>query len=153
MHSGIQNTVTNIRQRYWITQIRSAVKAIIHKCVTCKSLTGTAYKSPPMPPLPTCRVHSATPFEITGVDYTGHIFIKSSHGQPDRKVYICLFTCANTRATHLEIVPDLTTNAFLNAFRRFTSRRGIPSVMISDNQTTFIKASDHLPPPRYKTIW
>ena len=53
------------------------------------------------------------------------------------KAYVCLFTCAATRAVHLELTPDLSAATFLLAFRRFTSRRGIPSVMISDNAKVF----------------
>ena len=53
------------------------------------------------------------------------------------KAYVCLFTCAATRAVHLELTTDLSAATFLLAFRRFTSQRGIPSVMISDNAKVF----------------
>ena len=32
------------------------------------------------------------------------------------KMYIHLFTCANTRAVHLEVVTDLTEENFMQAF-------------------------------------
>ena len=51
--------------------------------------------------------------------------------------YICLFTCASTRAVHLELIPSLTVESFLLAFRRFTSRRGLPATLISNNAKTF----------------
>ena len=57
-------------------------------------------------------------------------------------LYVCLFTCAVSRAVHLEIVIDLTHECFLQAFRRFTSRRSLPKVMISDNATTFLAAGE-----------
>lgn len=53
---------------------------------------------------------------------------------------MCLFTCASTRALHLEVVKDLSASTFLLAFRQFCGRRGLPSTMISDNAKTF-KAS------------
>ena len=56
------------------------------------------------------------------------------------KVYLCLFTCASTRALHLEIVPNLTTQSFMMAFRRFASRRSLPKTLISDNAQTFVAA-------------
>ena len=56
------------------------------------------------------------------------------------KLYVCLFTCASTRALHLEVVQDLSAPTFLQAFRRFCGRRGLPSTMMSDNAKTF-KAS------------
>ena len=49
-----------------------------------------------------------------------------------------------TRAVHLEICPDLNTGTFLNAFRRFTSRRCQPELLYSDNGKTFIGASEEL---------
>ena len=54
---------------------------------------------------------------------------------------MCLFTCAATRAVHLELKPDLSAATFLLAFRRFTTQRGTPSVMISDNAEVFQAAS------------
>ena len=47
-----------------------------------------------------------------------------------------------TRAVHLEIAFGLDTDAFLNAFYRKASRRGVPEEMYSDNGTNF-KGSDN----------
>ena len=58
------------------------------------------------------------------------------------KVYICFFTCATTRAIHLEVVEDLTVEAFLLAFRRFASRKSLPRKLISDNASTFLSANN-----------
>jgi len=70
-------------------------------------------------------VNAVHPFEVTGVDFTGALYVCSSDGE--QKVYICLFTCAVSRAAHLEIVNDLILECFLQAFiRRFTSRRSLP---------------------------
>jgi hypothetical protein len=49
------------------------------------------------------------------------------------KACIALYTCASTRAVHLELVPNLTADAFIRSFRRFISRRGIPKFILSDN--------------------
>ncbi|GFU33105.1 integrase catalytic domain-containing protein [Trichonephila clavipes] len=43
----------------------------------------------------------------------------------------------STKATHLEAVSDLTTEAFLVYLRRFIARRSKPSVIWSDNATNF----------------
>merc|ERR1712237_231193 len=50
---------------------------------------------------------------------------------------MALFTCAVTRAVHLEIVEDCTEKEFLHAFRRFVARRSLPKIVISDNAKTF----------------
>lgn len=54
-----------------------------------------------------------------------------------KKVYVCLFTCASTRAVHLELVDSLSVISFLQAFRRFASRRGFPARLLTDNAKTF----------------
>ena len=53
------------------------------------------------------------------------------------KSLIVLFTCAVTRAVHLEVVPNLTIPSFICALKRFISRRCIPNLIISDNGTFF----------------
>ncbi|GFW56335.1 integrase catalytic domain-containing protein [Trichonephila clavipes] len=58
----------------------------------------------------------------------------------DAKQYILLITCAVTRSIHLELVGSMTTDTFLPAFRRFVARRGLYSMVISDNARTFKRA-------------
>ena len=57
------------------------------------------------------------------------------------KTYVCLYTCASTRAIHLELTPDLTVPSLLRSFRRFVSRFGLPATLIPDNAKTFTSAS------------
>ena len=45
-------------------------------------------------------------FTLTGVDFTRALYVKQSNRE-EGKVYICLFTCATSRAVHLEVVTDL----------------------------------------------
>ena len=82
------------------------------------------------------------PFTYTGVDFTGALYVKD--GSQEVKVYLCLFTCATTRAIHLEIVQDLTADTFLLAFRKFAGRRSLPRMMISDNGSTYLSAAEEL---------
>lgn len=111
LHSGVNSTVTALRQRFWITSIRQYVKKLLRRCVTCRKLEGTAYKAPDPAPLPKVRVQEAAPFSVTGVDFTGPLYIRSNSGETEG--YICLFTCPVTRAIHLEVVPDLSERSFL----------------------------------------
>lgn len=65
-------------------------------------------------------------------------------GQKTIKVYIALFVCFVTRAVHLEVVSDLSTDAFIAALKRFISRRGKCSEIFSDCGTNFIGAKRKL---------
>lgn len=53
------------------------------------------------------------------------------------KAYVALFTCATSRAVHLELVPNLEASTFLCSLRRFIGRRGLPRLIVSDNTKTF----------------
>ena len=76
-----------------------------------------------MADLPPSRLQIDThPFAYCGVDYFGPLLVKQRRFQVKR--YGCLFTCLTSRAIHIEDAMDLTTNAFINALRRFLSRRG-----------------------------
>ena len=55
-----------------------------------------------------------------------------------------LFTCLTVRAIHIEIAHSLDTDSFLQAMRRFVSRRGHPEVMRSDNGTNFVAGEKEL---------
>ena len=138
-HSGTNSTVTYLRQRYWIPAARQCVRSIL---VVCNKVCGNHYKAPNPPPLPKHRVQMMEPFTVTGIDFTGALYIRSPEGE--KKVYICLFTCASTRAVHLEVVADLSADTFLQAFRRFSSRKSLPQVVVSDNASTFMSAADDL---------
>ena len=51
---------------------------------------------------------------------------------------IVLFTCASTRAIHLDLVTDAGSNAFTGYLKRFINRRGVPNMFISDNAKSFM---------------
>ncbi|KAL5475814.1 hypothetical protein EMCRGX_G025680 [Ephydatia muelleri] len=136
MHNGVQETLNELRSKYWIVRGRSIVRKLLHQCLLCKRLEGHHYRTQPKPPLPPFRVQQAHPFSSCGVDYAGPLYTRDTS-----KVWICLFTCCATRAVHLELVPDMTAEAFLLCFRRFTARRGVPCRVISDNSKTFKSGS------------
>lgn len=141
LHGGIQLTLSHIRRTYWIINARNCVRQFIHRCVTCfRQKPQTCQQL--MGNLPMERTTPCRPFQRTGVDYAGPIILKSSSGRGNRTIkgYIALFVCFTTRALHLEMVSDLSTAAFLAAFRRFSARRGKCSDMFSDCGTNFVGA-------------
>lgn len=140
LHNGTKETLTELRSQFWVIKGRSVVKRILQHCYICRRHEGKSYLVPPPPPLPAFRVQEAPPFTNTGVDFAGPLYIKSPGGGQS-KVWIALYTCCVTRAIHLELVPDMSAPAFLRSFKRFSSRRGLPALMLSDNGKTFEAAS------------
>ena len=143
MHNGTKETLAELRSRFWIIKGRQVVKMILRKCVNCKRIQGLSYGAPSQSQLPEFRVQEKHAFSSVGIDFAGPLYIKSS-SSPSRKVYLALFTCGISRAVHLEVVPDLSTSAFLRCFKRFVSRRGTPSIIVTDNAKTFKAASKQL---------
>lgn len=98
--------------------------------------------------LPVERVRSYNrPFTVTGIDYAGPIQIRESRRRGRihvSKGYIAIFVCTSTKAVHLEMVTDLSTEAFMASLRRFTSRRDLCTQVFSDNGTNFVEATRHL---------
>ena len=135
-HNGISETLASLREKHWIFRGCEAVKKIIRKCVVCRRYEGKAYTGPLIPDLPTERVSADPPFNKMGIDFAGPLYIHTAEAK-ESKAYVCIFTCASTRALHLEVTEGLSANTFLLAFRRFCSRRGIPSIILSDNAKTF----------------
>ena len=81
LHSGLNHTLTHVRQHYWIPQARQFIKKLLRHCVTCRKVNGKPYKATDPPPLPTIRLVDSHPFAVTGVDFTGALCVKTSTGQ------------------------------------------------------------------------
>ena len=92
--------------------------------------------------LPEDRVQSAPPFSYCAVDYFGPWYIKE--GRRQLKRYGVLFTCLASRAVHLEVANSLTTDSFMDAYRRFVGRRGPVRQIRSDQGTNFVGARNEL---------
>ena len=151
---------------------RQQTKKVWFACVTCQKLSSPPFQELAAP-LPLNRLKKAEAFNEWGVDFAGPLFYKPVASKKARrqkasseppteeeapteedddttitvyhsKCYVCVFTCAVTRAIHLELVPDLSARSFLLAFRRFAARRGPISVMYLDNAQTFRCVSRHL---------
>ena len=137
LHGGILSTVTALRERHWIPTARRVVAKLLCERVICHRVAGKPYSIPNPPPLPVGRVQGGPPFSVTGVDFTGALYMKREAAADECKVYVCLFTCASMKAVYLEIVTDLTEVMFLHAFKRFAAHRSLPRLVLSDNASTY----------------
>ncbi|XP_068675638.1 uncharacterized protein [Montipora foliosa] len=139
----IFNWADSMISLWWITntdkEYKQTVKSIINKCVLCKKLEGRSYGTPPTSQLPGFRLSDEFAFTSIGVDFAGPVYVKDIYQKSDdmNKAYIVLYTCASSRAVHLDVLPRLTTEAFVRSFKRFLARRGVPNLVVSDNGSTF----------------
>lgn len=145
MHGGPMLTESLIRQQYWIVKGYRRIKTIIHECAICRRYSNAKMQQY-MGDLPKVRVTGIRAFINCGVDYAGPISVRTNRGRGYRSVkgYIAVFVCLATKAIHLECVSDMTADAFMAAFKRFTARRGAVSNIYSDNGTNFVKANTML---------
>lgn len=141
-HGGVNITLREVRKKYWIIQGRQTVKKVIGRCVLCKKLKGKP-GSEPFAPLPRERIVAANPFQTTGTDFAGPLYVKDNDGSK-KKMYIMIFTCAATRALHLELLRDMSTESCINGLRRFIARRGAQKIIYSDNAKSFKRTSMEL---------
>ena len=152
-HAGLNTLLSSLRSQFHIIGARKLAKTVIKYCVPCQRQDSRPCNQVAAP-LPADRVRQAPPFSVCGLDHAGPLFCKGS----DQKYYILLFTCATTRAIHLEITPSLNLPDFIIAFRKMAARRGVPAVVYSDNARTFIAAARELSKlygihsPRWKLI-
>lgn len=144
-HTGIQNTLYQLRRKYWLTDGKNQVRKIIRTCVRCSRFEAqtTNYK---MGNLPAHRICETIPFTNTGMDFCGLLYMKEKkyRNRIKIKAYVCVFVCMTIKAVHLEVISDLTTEGFLAALRRFVARRGLPKTIYSDNGTNFVGANNKL---------
>lgn len=145
MHGSPQAVLASLRDKYGPIIGRSQVKAILRRCTKCCRANPKPI-SVFMGNLPASRLAPTRAFLVCGVDYAGPFAIKDrrTRGAKLMKAYVCLFVCFSKKAIHLELVGDLSTEAFLAALRRFTSRRGKPTDIYSDNGTNFVGANREL---------
>lgn len=130
-HAGTFTLLIILRKRFWILKGKRTIHSVIRECLACKKQRVKNLEVP-FPPLPKDRTKISAVFEVCGVDLAGPLMTKSKE-----KVWVVLFSCAVFRAVHLELIPSLSTNALIQAIRRFIARRGRVSIFYSDNGTNF----------------
>ena len=92
--------------------------------------------------LPPERITPDAVFSKVGMDYAGPVYIKQgSIRKPVMvKAYVCIFVSLTVKAVHLELVSDLTSEAFIACLRRFITRSRKPILIWSDHGTNFVGA-------------
>jgi len=143
-HCGQQTLLAHVRQRFWPLKGKTIVRSVVQRCVTC-TRAKPKFFAQVMGNLPAERIQPARPFINSGVDYCGPFWVHyKTRGKRPQKTYLAIFCCFTTKAVHLELVTDLTTDAFIGALKRFIGRRGHCQNLFCDNATNFVGASNKL---------
>lgn len=141
-HQGKGFTMNEIRSNgYWICGLSRAVATHIRHCVTCRRLRRPA-ESQRMSDLPVERTEPTPPFTYCGMDCFGPFWTKQ--GRKQEKRYGLLLTCFCSRAIHIEMLEDLSTDTFINGLRCFIALRGAVRQIQCDQGTNFMGAKNEL---------
>lgn len=141
-HQGRGLTINEIRSHgYWIPGINRVVASYIRQCIICRRHRRPTEEQR-MADLPTERVEPSPPFTFCGMDCFGPFFTKQ--GRKETKRYGLLFTCFSSRAVHIEMLDDMSTDALINGLRCFIAIRGAVRQIKSDQGTNFIGAKNEL---------
>ncbi|XP_071051317.1 uncharacterized protein [Onthophagus taurus] len=145
LHPGLRTLHCLLLQQFWIVSARKVIYRVLSKCIKCFRAKPRSY-APIMADLPKYRVSALKAFSVVGIDYAGPFLIsmRRCRGTISVKGYVCIFVCSATKAIHLELVSDMSTEAFIASLRRFVSRRGRCELIFSDNGTNFVGANRRL---------
>ena len=152
-HCGVATTISKIRLKYWIVNLKRMVKSIVHHCLICQRHRKETVEQI-MGDLPINRCKPAPPWYSISIDLFGPYDIRGSvNKRARRKVYGVIFNCLVTRAVHTDVCSDYSTDAFMMVLRRFVSIRGYPAFIYSDNDSQLKGASRELKEIRKGLDW
>lgn len=131
-HSGISSTTCKVRLKFWIIRLENIVRSVRYHCITCRK-NAKKTVSQIMAPLPDVRLNPAPAWSSISLDLFGPFEIKGEVNKRARgKAYGLILNCLFSRAVHIDLITDYSTDAFLQGFRRFMSLRGTPNDVYSD---------------------
>ncbi|XP_041968453.1 uncharacterized protein LOC121735983 [Aricia agestis] len=144
-HAGPQLLLASVRQSVWPINGRRLARQVVRRCVRCRRAQGKTLQ-PKMGNLPPERLNPDYPFISVGLDFAGPFYVLNRKGRGAKliKCYMCIFVCMRFKCIHLEIVSDLSKNAFMMTLRRFVARRGRPAEIFCDNGRNFVAAAKEL---------
>ena len=143
LHCGPSHLLAYAGSKYHILGARKLTRKICRDCVTCRTYNPRTQHQL-MADLPSERVNASPPFTYCGMDFAGPFELKMGYVRKPTilKAHICIFICLSTKAIHLEVTTEQSTEAFEAALQRFIARRGCPRHLYSDNGGGFIGAKN-----------
>ena len=140
-HGGVNTAVMRSRNKVWIIKGARLAKSIVQKCFECK-LRHKPLQSQKMAPLHPSRIGPAPIFSSVAVDLFGPLeFRDMVKKRVTGKGWGVMFVCTATTAIHIELTESYSTDAFLQALRRFMCMRGTPHRIYSDRGSQLVQAA------------
>ncbi|XP_013402109.1 uncharacterized protein LOC106167786 [Lingula anatina] len=137
-HQGRGMTLNKLHSLgFWIVGGSKVIAKFIGQCVTCRKLRRLT-ESQKIADLPKDRVEPTPPFTYCGIDCFEPFLVKQ--GRKEMKRYGLLITCMCSRAIHIELLDDMSTDSFIKALRCFIVTRGAVRQICSDQGSNFIGA-------------
>ncbi|XP_067927903.1 uncharacterized protein [Watersipora subatra] len=141
-HLGRRSTLAAIREAgYWLVNSTGQIKNLIGKCVNCKRLRK-APATQLMGQLPEERLARTPPFTHVGVDVFGPFYVKER--RTELKRWGLITACLYSRAIHIEILEDMSSDSLIQALRCFMAIRGPIQTIVCDNGTNLVGAKNEL---------
>ena len=145
LHGGPTAMLSHSGNMFYISGAKKLARLVCQKCIICRKAAAKA-GSQLMGQLPPSRLNPDFVFFHTGIDYAGPYFLKEGYVRRPVKIkaYLAVFVCFYTKAVHLEVVKDATTESLIACLSRFCSRRGLPLTIHSDNGSNLMGAKNEL---------
>lgn len=86
-HGGVQDTLTQLRERYWILRRRETVRKVLHSCFACCHCRLRP-ETAPIVQLTRERITETSPFQVTEVHFCGLLYLR---GQTEIRLTFVLF--------------------------------------------------------------
>ncbi len=136
-HAGREFTIAAMRRAgYWTRKPRNKTKKYLRECLVCQRLNAKENEQL-MGDLPLDRTTPNCPcFTFSGIDLFGPFSIQVGlRSRRYEKRWAAIFSCATSRAMHLEPVYSMDHDSLLLAVSRFQNRRKMPLLFRTDNGT------------------
>lgn len=121
----------------YVLKGRKSIKYVLWKDVTCNRYLVRPIVVLERADMPNFWVNICHSFRITSSDFAGPKFNRTTDKNVASKACILLLSCATFRVIYLKLVPDVTVSVFILAFKRLTSKQGIPYKITGENSKSF----------------
>lgn len=132
-HPGMSKTYQNIRQYYYIKNIKATVENVVKNCRKCNY-----YKVKIENKKPTVRIRACAMFDKISTDTYGPFSLESIlHEGEGQKGYFVTITDIYSRISEVYFAYQVTGETVIKALKKWTRKYGKPKTMISDNGTEY----------------